>query len=67
LQKPGPVGSWVWRRGDDVTVALNLGAEPVMFRASMERSHSRRTARDGERVGDILSLAPGEATIVSCG
>ncbi len=43
---PAPAGAWAWRRGDDVIVALNLGAEHRRrSRASTGRSSFRRTAR----------------------
>ena len=62
---PAPAGSWAWRRGDDVTVALNLGAEHLTV-SGVEGSIvlSTNRSRDGEHIGDGLALAPGEGAIV---
>ena len=65
---PAPVGSWAWRRGDDVIVALNLGAVPVALSGidgTIALSTSR--SRDGEHVDGNLALAPSEGAIVSGG
>ncbi|MET0560553.1 MAG: alpha-amylase family glycosyl hydrolase [Gaiellaceae bacterium] len=65
---PAPAGSWAWRRGVDVTVALNLGAEPVALPGvDGAITLSTNRSRDGERVDGILVLAPSEGAIVSGG
>ena len=62
-----PDGSWAWRRGDDVLVALNLGREPVEI-GGVEGSIALSTSRrDGEFVAGGLALAPSEAAIISTG
>ena len=65
---PAPAGSWAWRRGDDVIVALNLGAEPVAL-AGVDGAIALSTnrSRDGEHVDGDLVLAPSEGAIVSRG
>ena len=65
---PAPAGSWAWRRGDDVTVALNLGAEPVALPGvDGAITLSTNRSRDGEHVDGNLVLAPSEGAIVSGG
>ena len=59
---------WAWRRGDDVTVALNLGVEPVAL-AGVDGTIALSTnrSRDGEHIDGDLVLAPCEGAIVSRG
>ncbi len=64
---PAPAGSWAWRRGDDVMVALNLGAEPVAVSGvDGTIALSTNRSRDAEHVDGDLALAPSEGAIVSC-
>jgi alpha-glucosidase len=60
-----PPGAWAWRRGKNVTVALNLGSEPVELDdiAGTVGIATDRT-RDGERVDGRLPLAPAQAAVV---
>ncbi len=58
-------GAWAWRRGDDVVVALNLGAEPVQIdgiEGSIVLSTDRR--RDGETSTGCLTLGASEGVVV---
>jgi alpha-glucosidase len=59
-----PAGSWAWRRGDDVLVAVNLGGEEAEIEADgrIELATTRR--RDGEEVRGRLRLGPAEGAIV---
>ncbi len=59
-----PDGCWMWQRGDDVIVALNLGTEPVQIdgtEGSIALSTNR--GRDGEPATD-LTLGAGEGVVV---
>jgi alpha-glucosidase len=64
-QLEAPVGAWAYRRGDRVTVALNLSDAPVSVpgvRGAVAVGTDR--ARDGEVVGDAVALAPWEGVVV---
>ena len=63
-----PEGAWAWRRGERVTVALNLGTRRVELdgiEGSVELA--TRRGREGERVADRLGLDPAEGVVVSAG
>jgi alpha-glucosidase len=60
-----PAGMWAYRRGDSVTVALNLSGEA----GSVDGVHGRVAvgsdrAREGESVDGTLSLGPWEGVVV---
>jgi alpha-glucosidase len=60
-----PTGTWAWRRGGDVVVAVNVGADPVEIEGV---AGSIRLATDRAREGEVvrsLALAPGEGAIVT--
>jgi alpha-glucosidase len=60
-----PAGCWVWQRGDDVLVALNLGDEPVQIEGvegSIALSTNR--SRDGEPTTERLTLGASEGVVV---
>jgi alpha-glucosidase len=62
---PAPAGCWMWRRGDEVVVALNLGAESVQIegiRGSIALSTNR--GRDGEWITERLTLRASEGVVV---
>jgi alpha-glucosidase len=57
-------GLWVWRRGERVVVALNLGGDPARVEmANGILRISTRRERDGERVAGSLTLDPWEGAI----
>jgi alpha-glucosidase len=60
-----PSGAWVWRRGDGVVVAVNLGGDPVEI-AGVDGvvEIATRRARDGEAVAGSLVLDPAEGAVV---
>jgi alpha-glucosidase len=63
---PSPDGAWVWRRGRDTTIALNLSDKPVRvpaIRGTIVINTMR--SRDGERVDGGLGLSPWEGAICS--
>jgi len=63
-----PEGAWAWRRGERVTVALNLGTGKVELdgiQGSVELA--TRRGREGERVAGRLGLDPAEGVVVSAG
>ena len=62
-----PAGSWAWRRGDDATIALNLGAEPVAIDGveGVDRTLDEPLLATASRWTAISSLAPSEGAIVS--
>jgi alpha-glucosidase len=67
-QLDSPKGTWVWRRGDGTTVALNLSDRAVRIPALSGRiliETSRR--RDGERLEGGLQLEPWEGAVCSSG
>jgi len=60
-----PDGTWAWRRGDGVLVAVNLGSEAVVLaEAQGSIAISTNRARDGESVSGGLELAVAEGAIV---
>ena len=62
---PAPPGSWAWRRGEEVTVALNLGSEPVEIAGPHGAVVlATRREREGETVTGALRLGPAEAVVV---
>ena len=63
---PVPEGAWAWRRGEAVTVALNLGSSPVEI-GGIEGSIALATtrARERERVAESLRLGPAEGVVVT--
>jgi alpha-glucosidase len=67
-QLPSPPVAWVWQRGGDTTIALNLSDHPLRIPGvagtiviSTDRS------RDGDRADGELSLGPWEGAICSSG
>ena len=60
-----PPGTWVWRRGASVTVALNLSEEAARVQ-SIEGTATASTlpGRTRERVPGVLELAPWEGVVV---
>ena len=62
---PAPSGAWAWRRGDGVTVAVNLGAETVEI-GGVDGSIVLATnrSRDGDVVSGTLRVDPAEGAIV---
>jgi len=62
---PAPGGAWAWRRGTDLSVAVNLGPETCEIDAldgSILLSTTR--SRDGERVAGGIRLASREGVVV---
>jgi alpha-glucosidase len=58
-------GTWAWRRGDGVLVAVNLGpAAAVLADAEGSIAISTNRGRDGEQVSGRLELAAAEGAIV---
>ena len=65
VELPAPAGCWVWQRGDDVLVALNLGDDPVQIEGvegSIALSTNR--GRDGEPTTERLTLGASEGVVV---
>jgi alpha-glucosidase len=62
---PSPAGTWAWRRGNGVVVAVNLGRDPAEIdgvQGAVELATNRH--REGERVGGTLGLEPAEGVII---
>ncbi len=60
-----PPGSWAWHRGEEVTVAVNLGSGPVEIGGLHGLvALATRRERDGETVSGALRLEPAEAVVV---
>lgn len=64
---PAPKGAWVWRRGEGVTVALNLSDREVTVGDGLRGTIrlATRRAREGEDVSGRLSLGPSEGVVVA--
>ncbi len=63
---PAPAGAWVWRRGDAVTVALNLTGSKVHvdgLDGEVVISSDRRL--DGRAAGGSLDLEPWQGVVVA--
>jgi alpha-glucosidase len=62
---PSPAGAWAFRRGDAITVALNLAAEDVAL-GDVQGTIAIATdrARDGEAVDGTLRLPPNTAAVI---
>jgi alpha-glucosidase len=61
---PAPVGAWVWRRGDTVTVAVNLSAEVVELQGLQGSVVlATRGDREGEDVTGAFMLGSGEGVV----
>jgi alpha-glucosidase len=62
---PTPAGAWAWRRGTDVTVAVNLGPDACEI-DGVDGSILLATSRPraGERLAGSLHLAPREGVVV---
>ncbi len=62
---PSPLGTWAWRRGDGVVVAVNLGPDAAEI-DGVEGSIALATRRDREQehVAGRLRLTPAEGVIV---
>jgi alpha-glucosidase len=64
-QLDAPDGAWAYRRGDGVTVALNLSDAPVTVAAVSGRIEvATDRARDGEAVADGVALGPWEGAVL---
>jgi alpha-glucosidase len=62
---PAPDGTWVWRRDDDVVVAINLSDDEASVRGvDGHIAISTVRSRDGQSTGGTLQLAPCEAVVV---
>ncbi|MBA2311917.1 MAG: DUF3459 domain-containing protein [Actinobacteria bacterium] len=60
-----PQGVWAWRRGERVTVALNLSSQEVTLEdLSGEVALSTNRDRDGDRIGDRVSVGPWEGLVI---
>jgi alpha-glucosidase len=65
---PAPEGTWAWRRGETIAVAVNLGGDGVEIAGlSGTVLLSTNRARAGEAVAGALHLEPSEGAIVSLG
>ena len=63
---PSPPGTWVYQRGDTITVALNLSdAKTTVDGGDGRVVLGTERSRDGEAVTDRLDLRPWEGVIVS--
>jgi alpha-glucosidase len=65
VEVSAPRGAWVWRRGEAVVAAVNLGSERVDIAGlggAIALGTDRR--RDGERVDGTLSLGAAEGVIL---
>jgi len=62
---PAPPGTWAWRRGDNVVVAVNLGGKSAEVEG-VEGTIALATVRtrDGETCAGRLHLEPAEGAIV---
>jgi alpha-glucosidase len=56
--------AWVYRRGDGVLVALNLGAEEATIPARGTIVIGTRRVRDGEKLSGTLALGPREGVVL---
>jgi glycosidase len=62
---PAPPGTWVYRRGEGITVALNLGEEKVTLGDTNGRIVlGTDGSRHGEVISDRLDLRPWEGVIL---
>jgi alpha-glucosidase len=65
-QIPSPPGTWVWRRGQATTIALNLSDTNVQLQDIAGRILIDTTrSRDGQRVSGNLALEPWQGAICS--
>jgi hypothetical protein len=55
---------WVFTRGSEFLVALNLGDAPASVAASGSIAIATSRARDGEAVDGTLTLGPREGALV---
>jgi alpha-glucosidase len=62
-----PPGAWVWRRGESVLVAVNLGSTAVEIEAAGRIALGTARGRDGERLDGRLRLEPAEGAVVLLG
>jgi alpha-glucosidase len=61
-----PRGSWAWRRGDGVTVAVNLSRRPAIVRGVEGTVRISTTRdRDGDAVSGTLRLEPWQGAVVA--
>jgi len=57
-------GVWAWRRGDRITVALNMSDHDATLQAGSGYIHiGTDRGRDGESFGDTLMLGPWEGVV----
>jgi len=62
---PSPDGTWMWRRGEGVVVAVNLsGAAATVHTGAGTIAIGTDRSRDGERVEGELSLGPWEGAVM---
>ena len=60
-----PDGVWAWRRGGELTVALNLSEREARIDVAVGRiALATRREREGEEVGEPLLLHPWEGVVV---
>jgi alpha-glucosidase len=64
-QLDSPPGTWAWRRGDSVAVALNLSAGEATVQGVDGTVAASTSGRAGERLSAGLHLAPWEGVVVS--
>jgi alpha-glucosidase len=65
---PSPPGTWLYRRGDDVTVALNLSdAEAAIDGSNGKIAIGTDRTREGEVIVGRLELRPWEGVVLSAG
>jgi len=61
-----PPGAWVWRRGSNTVVALNLSDDPIDLTwpaPSTQIAISTDRSRDGAPVGGTINLRPWEGVV----
>jgi alpha-glucosidase len=62
---PSPPGTWAWRRGRNVVVAVNLGEAPAeVHHVSGVVALSTNREREGERVAETIVLNEREAVVI---
>ncbi len=60
-----PPGTWAWRRGESILVALNLGREPAeVHHVEGVIALSTNRARDGDAIAETLELGAREGVVL---
>jgi alpha-glucosidase len=62
---PSPAGTWVWRRGERVRVAVNLGGIARVLPLDGSVVLATRRPREGEEPRGDLRLEPGEGVVTT--